>query len=223
MSNVYISDAVWQVTELHKELLTDYPGEWSVRFVLEKQAQRLKEAYDESDSAVHIQLSNWHPACVGRSFSQVLDEQLTLDDMRLVVAREHGFNDWRAVLDLGTVLLDEQFESGVDRMLDGDIKSLEGLLKDDPDLTHKASNYAHHATMLHYLAANGVETWRQRVPANATDIARLLIQYGADVKAKASFYGGNYTALELLLTSAHPAAAGIADDLAEVLRIETRD
>ena len=51
MANVYIPDAVWQVVELHKELLIEYPGEWSVRFVLEKQAQRLKEAYDDQDPA----------------------------------------------------------------------------------------------------------------------------------------------------------------------------
>lgn len=218
MSNVYVPDAVWQVTELHKELLIDYPGEWSVRFVLDKQALRLKEAYDEEDSAVQVQLSNWHPQCIQLSFNQMLNQKLTLDDMRLVVAREHGFKEWEEVLSLGPVLLDEAFETGVECMLEGDLKNLEAILKKDPQLTHRASKYAHHATMLHYLAANGVETWRQRVPANASDVARLLIQYGADVNATASFYGGNYTTLELLLTSAHPAAAGIADDLADVLR-----
>ena len=218
MSNVYIPEAVWQVTQLHKELLVDYPGEWSVRFVLEKQAQRLKEAYDERDNAVHVQLSNWHPGCIGLTFKETIEEQLTLDDMRLVVAREHGFKDWREVLELGPVRLDETFESGVHCVLEGDVNSLEDLLKEHPGLTHRASKYAHHATLLHYLAANGVETWRQRVPANATDVARLLIKHGADVQATASCYGGKYTTLELLLTSAHPAMAGIADDLADVLR-----
>ena len=218
MSNVYIPEAVWQVTELHKELLIDYPGEYSVRFVLEKQAQRLKEAYDNEDSAVKVQLSNWHPKCVHLSFRQMLDLALNLDDMRLVVAREHGFEDWQEVIALGRVLLDEAFESGVEYMLEGDISNLEAMLQKNPELTHRSSNYAHHATLLHYLAANGVETWRQRVPANASEIARLLIQYGADVNATASVYGGTYTALELLLTSSHPAAAGIADELADVLR-----
>ena len=218
MSDVYIPEAVWQVAELHKELLIDYPGEYSVRFVLEKQAQRLKEAYDNEDRAVQIQLSNWHPKCVHLSFSQMLDQKLNLDDMRLVVAREHGFMDWKEVISLGPVLLDEEFESGVECMLEGDIKNLEILLEKNPKLTHRASKYAHHATLLHYLAANGVETWRQRVPANASEIARMLIKYGADVNATASVYGGDYTTLELLLTSAHPAAAGIADELADVLR-----
>ena len=32
----------------------------------------------------------------------------------------------------------------------------------------------HRATLLHYLAANGVEGLRQRSPANAAEIARLL-------------------------------------------------
>ena len=218
MSNVYVPDAVWQVAELHKELLYDYPGEYSVRFVLEKQAHRLKEAYDDEDNAVQVQLSNWHLKCVHLSFSQMLDLSLTLDDMRQVVAREHGFKDWKDVLALGRVMLDETFESGVECLLEGDIDNLAFLLKKNPKLIHRASKYAHRATLLHYLAANGVETWRQRVPANASDIARLLIKFGADVNATATVYGGTYTTLELLLTSAHPAAAGIADDLADVLR-----
>ena len=218
MARVYIPESVWQVAELHKDLLENYPGEWSVRFVLDKQARRLKDAYDQQESAVSVQLSNWHPACINLSSKEILEKKLTLEDMRLVVAREHGFSGWKEVVEMGPVLLDEQFEWGVETMLEGNIEELETLLKEHPELTHRASKYGHHATLLHYLTANGVETWRQRVPANATDIARLLLQYGAEVEATAAVYGGKYTPLELLLTSAHPAAAGVAEDLADVLR-----
>jgi len=37
----------------------------------------------------------------------------------------------------------------------------------------------HHATLLHYVGANGIESFRQKTPANAVDIARLLLDAGA--------------------------------------------
>lgn len=72
--------------------------------------------------------------------------------------------------------------------------------------------------MLHYVAANGVEDCRQRVPSNAPEIVRCLVVHGADVSARANMYGGEQTTLALLLTSAHPRAAGLTGVLAQLLR-----
>ena len=34
----------------------------------------------------------------------------------------------------------------------------------------------HHATLLHYVGANGVDGYRQRMPANAVEIATILLE-----------------------------------------------
>ena len=221
-TTVYIPDSVQKVDELHRDLLSEYPGPWSVRFVLDKQAHRLFEAYVDQDSAVCVQLSNWHPECIGCTSREIMAKDLSLNDMRIAIAREHGYKDWKHVLQEGGVMLNETFEHGISHVLDGDIKALEALIWDRPGLVKECSKYAHRATWLHYLSGNGVETWRQRIPSNASEIARLLLHHGADVGAKAHVYGGKFTALELLITSAHPGVAGVAEDLVAVLR-EARD
>ena len=68
-----------------------------------------------------------------------------------------------------------------------------------------------------YIGSNGVETYRQRVPLNLAEITRLLIDAGADVNATANMYGGGSTALGLLVTSDHPARAGVTGDVRKVL------
>jgi hypothetical protein len=104
----------------------------------------------------------------------------------------------------------------VDTLLRGDIQKLRGLLAADPSLVHQRSSFGHHATLLHYVGSNGVETYRQRVPMNLAEITRLLIEAGANVNAKANMYGGS-TALGLLVTSDHPAKAGVTSEVRKVL------
>lgn len=70
----------------------------------------------------------------------------------------------------------------------------------------------HRATLLHYVAANGVEGHRQRTPANAPDVARVLLESGAEPDAVADMYGGQCTTMVLLVSSSHPAEAGVQVD-----------
>jgi len=72
-------------------------------------------------------------------------------------------------------------------------------------------------SLLHYIGANGVESYRQITPMNAAEIVKTLIDAGADVNAPANMYGGS-TPLELVLSSAHPHNAGVVDEIAAVLR-----
>jgi ankyrin repeat protein len=75
----------------------------------------------------------------------------------------------------------------------------------------------HRATLLHYVAANGVEGYRQKTPRNAVEVARVLLRAGAEVDALADLYGTRCTTLSLLVSSCHPAQAGVQGDLANVL------
>ena len=77
----------------------------------------------------------------------------------------------------------------------------------------------HRATLLHYVAANGIETDRQRTPPNAPDVVRLLVSAGAEVDALAAFYGGGpaQTTLCLAVSSGHPNEVGVAGELVHAL------
>ena len=116
----------------------------------------------------------------------------------------------------GTSPPDRNFEITVDTLLSGDVERLRGLLSSDPSLIHQRSSFGHGSTLLHYVGSNGVETYRQRVPLNLADITRLLVDAGADVNATANMYGGS-TTLGLLVTSDHPAKAGVTGDVHKVL------
>lgn len=133
------------------------------------------------------------------------------------IASEYGYENWSKVKALSDTIYDVEFESCVDLMLNGRIDQLAQALSNNPTLAVQQSQYGHQATLLHYLAANGVETHRQVTPANASQLAQCLIDHGADVNAPANMYGGS-KALGLLLTSAHPKNAGVVDEVAMVLQ-----
>src|SRR2546426_1001361 len=73
------------------------------------------------------------------------------------------------------------FESAVDAIVGGDLAGLAALLKSEPALVRERSTREHRSTLLHYVSANGVEDYRQKTPANIVQIAKLLLDAGADV------------------------------------------
>ena len=60
----------------------------------------------------------------------------------------------------------------VDAVVTGDVAALERLLRENPELVRARSTREHRATLLHYVAANGVEDYRQKTPRNAVEIAK---------------------------------------------------
>lgn len=160
---------------------------------------------------------------------EVRDAGLELDDARLVVARWYDFDTWehlaehvQAVMDTNSPI--RRFEAAVEAVVDGDVASLASLLDAHPQLVAARSNRIthfdpprHRATLLHYIAANGVEGYRQRTPDNAVDVARLLLERGAEVDSLADLYGGQCTTMTLLVSSTHPAQAGLQVALVETL------
>jgi len=112
---------------------------------------------------------------------------------------------------------DARFETAADAIINGDIKTLKRLLRDDPRLVHARSTRQHKATLLHYVSANGVEGYRQKTPANIVDITELLLKSGAEVDAEADMYGGGATTLGLVATSVHPFRAGVQNPLMQLL------
>ena len=206
-----------EVERLHHDLLTDDVRRLPIRDQLDRQAHRIVEGHKAGDRAVVTHITCWHPKLVCRSADDIMSSTFTLDDARQTIAREYGFADWSDVEARGANPPDPDFELAVDTLLRGDVEKLRGLLASDPSLIHRRSSFGHRSTLLHYVGSNGVETYRQRVPMNLAEITRLLVDAGADVNATANMYGGGSTALGLLVTSDHPAKAGVTGDVLKVL------
>ena len=150
------------------------------------------------------------------------------DDARLALARAYEYLDWsklrehvEAMQQPGPV---RRFEQAVEAVVGGDVGTLRRLLAEDPDLVRARSTRAccfdppvHRATLLHYLAANGVETYHQKSPPNAVEIAKVLLDAGADPNALQDSYGGQNTTMSMLVSSTPPEQAGTQVGLVHTL------
>ncbi len=133
-----------------------------------------------------------------------------------ILALEHGFATWEEAWACDRAV-DPSFEAAADAIVDGELATLRRLLAANPALAHARSAYGHRATLLHHVAANGVEVSRQwQSPANAAEIARALLAAGAEPDAIAGMYDED-TTLTLLVSSDHPAAAGTQLALVDAL------
>ncbi len=146
----------------------------------------------------------------------------SLADAQLFIARLHDFVSWPRFSAHIEALTradspDAEFESAADAVVAGDIATLRSMLEANRDLVRARSARDHAATLLHYIAANGHEGWRQKTPKNAVEIARLLLDAGAEPDALAHMYGGDATTMDMLVSSVHPHAAGVQVALVDIL------
>lgn len=156
------------------------------------------------------------------SWSGGLTPQYDAPNARAIIAANHHFISWGeyAAFDDARAQRNSpvaRFEAAVDAIVSGDAATLEALLREDPELIRARSTRTHHSTLLHYVGANGVEGFRQRTPKNAVDVAKVLLDAGAEVDAAADMYGGGSTTLGLVATSIHPKLAGLQNELIDVL------
>jgi len=168
-----------------------------------------------------VKLEDW----IGQlaAFARVeLKKQPCLTRAQFVIARAEGFESWpklgrhiQALERSGTVV--SRFEVATDAIVTGDIVALKKLLQEDPELAKACSTREHRAALLHYVSANGVEGYRQQTPNNIVQIAKLLLESGAEVDALCNVYGGDCTTLGLTATSIHPQRAGVQIELMDLL------
>ena len=204
----------------------------------EAQARELLDAHRAADPDALDVIHHNHPRFLDEttpwlprqmSSEEVAAAPFDAEDARLTVARAYSFLDWPALAEhvsestrAGSPV--HEFESGVNTVITGDTGALRHLLEGNPDLVRARSRRrtshdppVHAATLLHYVAANGVEGHNQKSPSNAVDVATMLLRAGADVDALAAMYGGNYTTMSMLVSSSPPAAAGVQVPLVETL------
>ena len=149
-------------------------------------------------------------------------------DARLATARGYSFLDWERLAEWVEARARDgpvaRFESAVEAVIAGDVPTLEGSLRRDPGLVRARSTVVTHhdppvhgATLLHYVAANGVEDYRQKSPKNAVEVATVLLEAGAEADALAGMYGGQCTTMSLLVSSTPPAEASVQVALVDTL------
>jgi len=187
----------------------------------QQQAEALYKALQSHEEEAEWRFKWEHPRFRGKGVSDVREAELDLADAQLVVARQYGFENWADLAAFAAEVRQEgrisRFEAAVEAVVAGDAATLRRLLQQDPELVRARSARRHHATLLHYVAANGVENMRQKTPPNAVEMAKILLDACAEVDALADMYDAKCTTMSMLVSSCHPAEAGLQPLLAETL------
>ena len=126
------------------------------------------------------------------------------------------------------------FRDAIKAIVAAEPDALHSLLAVHPELAYERSSSPHQATLLHYVTANGIEDTLQTSPnsiyqrmqnchederrlatQHVVEIIRILISAGSDVDATASADedGAFQTPLNWLVSSDHPAKAGVLPTL----------
>jgi hypothetical protein len=170
-----------------------------------------------------IRTATWSKGVAEFATRELIEKKAAnLNKAQFVIARSHGFESWPKFVGYLRQLTESKseaslFESVVDAIVSGDAAKVERLLREDPGLVRARSSREHGAMLLHYVSANGVEGYRQKTPKNIVDIAKMLLDAGAEVDATCHVYGSDCTTLGLTATSIHPEKAGVMDDLLQLL------
>jgi hypothetical protein len=195
---------------------------------LKRQANELHRLHQKGDISAAARIVAHHPRFKRLQAKAALATPFTLADAQLTIAREYGFTSWGDLKHLAEARdrvakfkPHPKYDEAVAAIVAGDIDRLRALLTQYPELVHARGyleppyNYFTGATLLHHVAWN--PSRHEPVPPNIVDIARLLLDRGADARAVTlGFNTGN--TMGLVVTSRMASEANVSGPLIELLR-----
>jgi hypothetical protein len=194
---------------------------------LKRQARELQRDHTEGRASAAARVAAHHPRLKGRPPREVLAHPLALADAQLVLAREYSFESWAALkhrVETGKRVAAFQphprFAEALAALDAGDAGRLRALLAADPSLAAARTNldppygYFTGATLLHHVAGNPGRD--ARLPANVVEVARVVLDAGADVNAVTLGPNGG-TTMGLLVTSKQASDREVTGPLMELL------
>lgn len=194
---------------------------------LKRQANELHRLHREKKLSGAARIIAHHPRFTNRDPQSVLADKLALADAQLVIAREHGFESWAALKHrveasarIANFHPHPRFGEAVAAIVAGDVGRLRTVLNSAPELVRARTNlepshgYFAGAMLLHHVAWNPSRD--EPVPANIVEIARLLLDRGADVNATTLGTNGG-TTMGLVITSRMASEADASGPLMELL------
>jgi hypothetical protein len=194
---------------------------------LKLQAKELKRDHEGGKLAAAARIAANHPRQKRQPLVSILKEPLTLAAAQLVIAREYGLRNWAHLKHhvetqdrLAKFKPHPRFDEALAALKAGDLTRLGTLLAVEPDLIHARTRleppygYFSGATLLHHVAGN--PGWGQPLPQNIVDVARLMLDHGAEVDALTLGTSGG-TTMGLVITSKQASDANASGPLIELL------
>lgn len=155
----------------------------------DERAQGLLAVLSDGTPAVLAQVREWHPAFAAAADEVIRTAPFTLDDARLVYARQHGFAAWSTFIaylaQLGDNLNDEPFLAAFEAATRGDWARATDILESRPEIVRALGTNGN--TLLNLacsLAPCASPGGAPEARADHADLAtvRLLLSAGADAR-----------------------------------------
>jgi ankyrin repeat protein len=194
---------------------------------LKRRAHELHTLHKDGKQSAAARIITHHPRFKHRSPAETLRESFALADAQLVIAREYGFESWAALKHfvettsrVAPFKPHPNFDDAVAALVAGDVARLRQLLAAHPELVRARTNleppyhYFTGATLLHHVAWNPSRV--EPVPETIVEIARVLLDRGADVDAMTLGRSGG-TTMGLICTSRMASEANVSGALIDVL------
>lgn len=162
---------------------------------LKHQAKDLLRDFRAGEMIAYQRIREFHPRFTSLSDAELGQQEISLSDALLSIAREYGYASWprlKSVIAKGRGedtdvihndrIEDEEFRRALDLLDGGDARGLKEYLAAHPELVHRkvafeGDNYFTDPSLLEFVAENPVR--HDRMPENVVEITRIILEAGA--------------------------------------------
>lgn len=198
----YISKDVQAVKNILPKIAVNYIEMDTVQSIYEYILSQLQIVSSASSFGLEVLFRNHFPSYTTLSTIEKSHHKKEIKSLQLVTARSLGFKDTSHYKKTADKVIDKNLDKAIHFLLSGNIDNLKKIITQLPHILSLQSRLGHHASLIHYIGSNGIEIWKQKIPANIDQILSMLLQLGADPNYNNNIYGGS-DLMSLIKTSAH--------------------